>query len=110
MPDLRNTPTGESYPTTKGYKIDSVILQDKIGEGGSVVLVKDVIKSYQEDNLETKQMQVTTVCIQATPMNIIMAVVYCLTRFKLKKKIRPDLKKLDNCLIIKSNYNAGNTF
>ena len=37
-------------------------------------IIKENIKHYEEDNLETKQMQVTTICIQAKPVNIIVAV------------------------------------
>ena len=36
-------------------------------------------------NLETKQMQVTTVCIQTKPVNIIVAAIYCPPWFKMEK-------------------------
>lgn len=73
----------ESYPKIKGYKIYHTIRPDKIGKGGSAMIIKENIKYYQEDNFETKQVQVTAVCVQTKPRNITMASVYCPPRYKL---------------------------
>lgn len=73
----------------------------KIGKGGSAFIKKENVKHYQEDNLETKQMQVTTVCVQTKTMNITIASIYCAPRFKLKKEEYVRLfQKLDYCFII----------
>lgn len=101
----------ESYPKIKGYKIYHTIRPDKIGKGGSAVIIKENIKYYQEDNFETKQVQVTAVCVQTKPRNITMASVYCPPGYKLKKEEYVRLfQKLGNCFIMGGDYNAKNTF
>ena len=44
--------TRQAYPKIKGYKIYHTIRLDKIGKGGSTVLVQENIKHY-EDNWRT---------------------------------------------------------
>ena len=103
--------TRKSCPKIKGYKIYRTIWQKKIGEGRSAVLIKENRKHYEEDNLETKQMQVTTVCIQTKPVNIIVVTIYCLSWFKLEKEDFMWLfQKLGNCFIIGDDYIAKSTF
>jgi exonuclease III len=67
--------TKEFRSRINGYKIYHTIRPDKIGKGGSAMIIKENIKHYQEANLETCQMQVTTVSIQANSKNITVAAI-----------------------------------
>jgi exonuclease III len=68
--------TKEFHSRIIRYKIYHNIRPDKIRKDGSAVIVKENIKHYQEDNLETCLMQVTTVSIYANSKNITVAAIY----------------------------------
>lgn len=103
--------TRESYCKIRGYKIYHTVRPDKVGKGGTAVVIKENIKHFEETKYETSGIQATAVNVQMKSKDITIAAVYCPPGQALDKNdYLQFFESTGDCFIIGGDFNAKHTY
>lgn len=103
--------TKHSYNEIKGYKCYNAIHPQNKAKGGASLFIKENIKHYEFEKIETEQMQVVIITIELKNKKCNVAALYCPPKFNLKS---PEYIKLFEilgpCFILGGDFNAKNKY
>jgi len=102
--------TKESHIKLANYNIYHSNHPSNKARGGTAIVIQKSIKHNLELNIETEEMQVTTVTLSLKNKSCKISAIYCPPRYKLKKEDYIQLfKKLGNTFILGGDLNAKHT-
>lgn len=102
--------TNQSYLKIRGYKVYNRVHPQNRGREGSDIIIKDSINHYEEQHLQSEEIQLTMVGIKSTKQKLLVGALYCPPKHNLKKMdYRNVLQHLGDRFNVGGHYNAKHT-
>lgn len=101
----------DSYCKIRGYRVYHTVRPDKVGKGGTAVVIKENINHFEQINYETSAIQATAVNVKTKSKDITIVAIYCPPGQALgKSDYLQFFQVIGDRFIIGGDFNAKHTY